>query len=66
MVAKGEAPFMIGYLQEFKVPKPGGEYNPDLQVRVVRVEPGKEIPFVHTGEMNGMGSTKTGERAGEH
>ena len=60
-----EKPFMLGYLQEFRVPRPGGRYDPELQVRFVKVGEG-EVPFVETNEMSGMGSTKTGERAGEH
>lgn len=66
MATTVEMPFMMGYMREFTIPKAGGKYDPKLQVRVVKLAKGQEIPFVQTGEMSGMGSTKTGERAGEH
>lgn len=60
-----KAPVMMKFKQEFRIPRVGGEYNPTQQIRTVRTEDGI-VPFVETKDMNGMGSTQTGERSREH
>ena len=63
---KPAQPVMIGFKQEFKNPKVGGEYNPDSQIREIQTENGQRKPFIESGDMTAMGSTRTGERATEH
>lgn len=59
-------PFMMSFKESFKVPRVGGSYNKDIQVREVKDENGKTIIFIKSGEMLTMGSTRTGERTSEH
>jgi len=59
-------PMMIEFKQNFRNPKVGGEYNPDSQIREIKTKDGKAEPFIETGDMTAMGSTRTGERANEH
>lgn len=56
----------MSFKESFKVPRVGGSYNKDIQVREVKDENGKTIIFIKSGEMLTMGSTRTGERTSEH
>ena len=60
-----QVPVMIKFKQEFRNHRVGGEYDPKQQIRIVHEENGI-VPYIQTKDMNGMGSTHTGERAGEH
>lgn len=62
---RAQVPVMIKFKQEFRNHRVGGEYSPTQQIRIVRTESGS-IPYIQTKDMNGMASTHTGERAGEH
>lgn len=62
---QGLVPIMMGFKQTFRNHRVGGEYDPTRQIRIVHAE-GNIVPYIQTKDMNGMGSTHTGERAGEH
>ena len=58
-------PIMMGLKNNFRRHRVGGEYDAQLQLRVSQRE-GKIVPYIETSDMKAMGSTHTGERAGEH
>lgn len=67
MTVKTEAePFMMTFKESFEVPRVEGQYNSEKQIREIKDSGGKVIPFIESNDMTAMGSTRTGERSGEH